>query len=79
MCLLPIRCYSCGKITGNMWEPYQNMLSEGFSSKEALDRLKLKRLCCRRIILGHVELIDKLLKYSREEKTDDKFLAVKNI
>jgi DNA-directed RNA polymerase I, II, and III subunit RPABC5 len=46
------------------------MLAEGVPSGEALDLLGLKRWCCRRIILGHVELIDKLLKYSREEKAD---------
>jgi DNA-directed RNA polymerase I, II, and III subunit RPABC5 len=71
MTIIPIRCYSCGKITGDKWEPYKNMLAEGVSAKDALDRLGLKRWCCRRILLGHVELIDKLLSYSREEKADD--------
>ena len=73
MSTIPIRCYSCGKVIGNKWNSYQNILSEGVSSEKALDRLGLKRWCCRRIILGHVELIEKLLKYSREENA----LAVK--
>lgn len=64
MCILPIRCYTCGKIIGNKWEPYQNMLLEGMTAKDALDLLNLKKMCCRRMILGHVELIDSLLNYS---------------
>jgi DNA-directed RNA polymerase I, II, and III subunit RPABC5 len=68
--MIPIRCWSCGKITGNKWEPYQNMLNEGKSSGEALDNLGLKRYCCRRVILGHVELIDDLLKYSQTDEEE---------
>lgn len=30
---------------------------------EALDALELRRYCCRRMILTHVDLIEKLLKY----------------
>jgi DNA-directed RNA polymerase I, II, and III subunit RPABC5 len=63
MCILPVRCYTCGKITGNKWQPYQNMLHDGKTSCEALDKLGLKRICCRRLLLGHVELIDNLLQY----------------
>ena len=31
--------------------------------RKALDKLGLKRYCCRRMILTHVDLIDKLLAY----------------
>ena len=62
--MLPIRCYSCGKITGNKYKTYQAMIKEGKTKKEALDELGLKRYCCRRILLSHVNLIDKLLKYT---------------
>jgi DNA-directed RNA polymerase subunit N (RpoN/RPB10) len=46
------------------------MLNEGKSPGEALDKLGLKRYCCRRVILGHVELIDDLLKYSQTEEEE---------
>ena len=35
---------------------------------DALDALNLKRYCCRRMLLGHVDLIEKLLNYAPLEK-----------
>jgi len=68
MCVIPIRCFTCGKVIGNKWEEYQNMISEKKSPGEALNKIGLKRICCRRMILSHVDLIDKMLKYSIENK-----------
>jgi DNA-directed RNA polymerase I, II, and III subunit RPABC5 len=33
-------------------------------NSEALNQLGLKRYCCRRMVLTHVDLIEKLLDYS---------------
>lgn len=63
--IIPVRCFSCGKVVGNKWEKY-NKLLETMSSKEALDKLGLVRGCCRTIILCHVEIIDKLLEYKEK-------------
>lgn len=35
---------------------------------DALDAIGLQRYCCRRMILTHVDLIEKLLKYVSSEK-----------
>ena len=36
--------------------------------RDALDALGLKRYCCRRTLLAHVDLIEKLLNYAPLEK-----------
>lgn len=86
--LIPIRCYTCGKVTGNKWEAYQELVQtirkeaasgrdpgvvdngefhiqggeipEGKRTPEgkAMDILGLKRYCCRRMLLTHVNIID---------------------
>jgi DNA-directed RNA polymerase I, II, and III subunit RPABC5 len=66
--LIPIRCFTCGSVTGNKWQSYQTLLKEGKTRKEALDELGLRRYCCRRILLAHVELIDKILEYAPNKK-----------
>lgn len=63
MSLIPIRCYTCGKVTGNKWEQYLTLLSEGVSESDALTRLNLVRYCCRRMILTHVDMIEKILRH----------------
>ena len=66
--IIPIRCFTCGKVTGNKWEAYIELLSSGYSEGDALDTLGLKRYCCRRMLLSHVDLIEKLLNYTALEK-----------
>ena len=62
--IIPVRCYSCGKVVGNKWEKYKELTSIGHTKGEALDILKLKKYCCRNILLSHSNLIDKILQYS---------------
>lgn len=33
------------------------------SASDAMDQLELRRYCCRRMVMTHVDLIEKLLKY----------------
>ncbi|VDK56270.1 unnamed protein product [Cylicostephanus goldi] len=63
--IIPIRCFTCGKVIGNKWEAY--LVSHPFTG-DALDALNLRRYCCRRILLSHVDMIEKLLNYHPLEK-----------
>ncbi|KAJ1747313.1 DNA-directed RNA polymerase II subunit L [Coemansia sp. RSA 989] len=66
--IVPVRCFTCGKVVGNKWEPFLNYLEKEYTDGEALDALGLKRYCCRRMILTHVDLIEKLLQYNPQDK-----------
>ena len=61
--LIPVRCYTCGKVVGNKWEHFNDLLSKGNTQPQAFELMNLKRYCCKRILLGHVDIIDTLIKY----------------
>ncbi|KIY50777.1 hypothetical protein FISHEDRAFT_38590, partial [Fistulina hepatica ATCC 64428] len=64
--IIPVRCFSCGKVIGDKWNAYLELLAQEKTEGDALDELQLKRYCCRRMVLTHVDLIEKLLHYNRQ-------------
>jgi len=74
--IIPVRCFTCGKVLADKWEYYQRESQKLYTSgeddkqkdkyfseprtKEILDKLGLDRYCCRRHMLGHVDIIDNL-------------------
>ena len=62
--IVPVRCFSCGKVLGDLYEKYQEQLKNNQSSDKVLDALGLKKYCCRRMIVSHSEVIDEFLRYA---------------
>lgn len=72
--IIPVRCFTCGKVIGHLYEDfakryeqYKKAIEAGEKPKETpkqiLDDLGLERYCCRRMILSHVELIGEAAPY----------------
>src|SRR3989338_8064651 len=63
--IIPIRCFTCGKPVGHLWEDFQEKVSKGADRKKVVDELGLDRYCCRALFLGHVDLIDKAASFKK--------------
>jgi DNA-directed RNA polymerase subunit N len=61
--IIPVRCFTCGKLIGDRWEEFAKRVEDGESPKDVLDDMGLKRYCCRRMLLSHVEVIDEIIKF----------------
>jgi len=72
--IIPVRCMSCGKVLANKWNYFKKKRDQkasggdkpdedGFYPErlgEVLDELGLVRICCRRHMICHVDLIDEI-------------------
>lgn len=77
--IIPVRCFTCGKVLGDKWVYYNKKVEElkekgeikdddakhdivNITKKEPrgllMDEMGVTRMCCRRHLLTHVDLID---------------------
>ena len=61
--LVPVRCFTCGKLIADKYEDYQNKIKTGESPQKVLDELKIERYCCRRMLLTTVETIQQIIPF----------------
>jgi DNA-directed RNA polymerase subunit N len=72
--IIPIRCFTCGKIIAPLYEDYKRRYEEyrkaiaaGEKPKETpkniLDDLGVERYCCRRMIISQVDLLKEASPY----------------
>ncbi len=63
--LFPVRCFTCGAPIGHLWEEYIKRVQAGEDPAKVLDDLGVKRYCCRRMFLSHVDIAREVLYFPK--------------
>ncbi len=64
--MIPVRCISCGKPVGHLWEKFKERVEvKKEKRKKVFEDLKLNRYCCRSLFMGHVDLFDTVARFKR--------------
>jgi DNA-directed RNA polymerase subunit N len=63
--IIPVRCFTCGKLIGDHWEEFARRVKTGERPKKILDDIGMTRYCCRRMFITQVDVLDDLLRYSQ--------------
>ncbi len=61
--IIPVRCFTCGRVVGSAHKVFEEGLAADKSGKEALDATGLERFCCRRMVLSHKDLVSAAAPY----------------
>lgn len=61
--MMPVRCLTCGKVIGHLWEEYKRRIEEGEDAGKVMTDLGLERYCCRQILLSNVDLIQEITQF----------------
>ncbi|HID17201.1 TPA: DNA-directed RNA polymerase subunit N [Candidatus Bathyarchaeota archaeon] len=71
--IIPVRCFTCGKLIGDKWEEFSRRVNEGEHPRKVLDDLGVERYCCRRMLLSHLEFMDEVLEYFLKPREEHQF------
>ena len=61
--IVPVRCFSCGKPIGHLWEEYKKRVDAGEDAGKVMTSLGLRRYCCRQVFMGHVDLLKEVSQF----------------
>ncbi|MCH7648315.1 MAG: DNA-directed RNA polymerase subunit N [Nitrosopumilus sp.] len=61
--LIPVRCFTCGKLLADKYDDFQNKIKAGEEPDKVLDSLGAERYCCRRMLLTTVETIQQVIPF----------------
>ena len=62
--MIPLRCFTCNMFIGNKYTEFMAKKDGRPEYGKILDELGVKNLCCRRMLLTHVEVIEDTAIYS---------------
>lgn len=63
--MIPVRCFSCGRVIAQQWESYKSRTDAGEEPGKVLDELGVKSYCCRAQFLTNVDVAKQISKYKR--------------
>jgi len=62
--IIPVRCWSCGKVIAHKYQEFRQAIDDGQDAGQVLNDLGFERYCCRRMFIGHIDLIDEVAPFS---------------
>ena len=65
--IIPVRCFTCGKVVADKFEEFTQAIQQGEDPAAVLDRLGLQRYCCRRMLLSHIDIIDSFMAFATSD------------
>ena len=65
----PVRCYTCGKVLGNLYNMYEEN-KDVIGLGPTMDKMKLKRYCCRSAVMGYTDFEKNI--FNDPKNIDDK-------
>ena len=68
--IIPVRCFTCGKVVADKYETFKLRVRQGNDPAVILDELGLKRYCCRRMLLSHIDIIDSFMAFAASETAE---------
>tara|TARA_B000000557_G_scaffold262714_1_gene264099 strand:- start:1215 stop:1469 length:255 start_codon:yes stop_codon:yes gene_type:complete len=77
--LIPVRCFTCNKVLGNKENSIKKYQDEGMEMKEIMEKLKIQRYCCKRVILTHINTCDDLFINQHPPDRVTSYTGVKDI
>lgn len=60
--LVPVRCFTCGKMVGDKYPEYVNRIKTE-DPRKVMDSLGVTRYCCRRMFVSSLETIYQVIPY----------------
>lgn len=65
--MFPVRCYTCNASIGQKHAAYRVKARDGCPLPEVFRELDLQRMCCRRMFLGHIDLVEDQMRYPNKD------------
>lgn len=64
--MIPVRCYTCNKVLAQHQQQFKH-LKRSKPLKKVLEDIGIHRMCCRRMLIGHVDLITEQMQYPNND------------